>query len=97
MSGTFDPTGITLTNSTIATDIAVALRTSGSYGPVTSNGRTWMVGACGGGSELSASGQICSCPTPDYIVRPCIGNSNYGGINNATCSGSTQTMTVTFQ
>ncbi len=76
-------------------NIVLALRTSTAYGPVTYNGRSWAVGACGSGSELSSDGIVCSC-TAGYDVRPCIGNYNWGGINGVTCSASTQTMTVTF-
>ncbi len=56
-----------------------------------------MTGGCGGGVELSAANSICSCPNPEYIVRPCIGNANWGGVNTATCGGDTQTMTVVFE
>lgn len=97
MSGTLDPVGVTVIDPTVIANIALALRTSTAYGPVTSNGRSWEVGSCAGGYELSASGSICACPTTGYIVRPCIGNLNYGGINGTTCSAPTQTMTVIFQ
>jgi len=96
MNGTFDPVGITVTDPTVIASIASALTTSTPYGPVTSNGNSWMVGSCGG-NELSASGSICACPSPGYVIRPCIGNTNYGGINTATCSGPSQIMTVIFQ
>ena len=97
ISGSLDPVGITLTDPNIISNIASALRTSTAYGPATSNGYSWMVGSCGNGYELSASGSICSCPTASYIVRPCMSNSNYGGVNSNTCSGPSQTMTVIFQ
>ncbi|CAF4590768.1 unnamed protein product [Rotaria socialis] len=72
MNGTYDSVGVTITDSTVIAAIAVALRTAAAYGPVTTNGRSWQVGACGTGSELSAAGSICMCPSPDYLVRPCI-------------------------
>ena len=97
MNGTFDPVGITVTDSNVVNNIAFALRTSTSYGPITVNDRSWIVGKCGNGFELSSSGSICGCQAPNYIVRPCRGNSNYGGINSATCGGPSQTMTVIFQ
>jgi hypothetical protein len=97
MLGTNDPTGITLTNPTYVAAIALALRTTTAYGPVSSNGYSWEVGSCGGSPyELTATGGICGCSI-GYTVRPCIGNSNWGGINGATCGASTQTMTVIFQ
>lgn len=74
--------------------IAQALRTNTAYGPTSSNGYSWAVGTCGSGNELSATGGgICACST-GYTVRPCIGNSNWGGVNGTTCSASTQNMTV---
>ena len=98
IKGSIDPTGITLTNPSIILDIANALRTNTAYGPISSNGYSWAVGVCavsGSFYELTATGSICSCNT-GYTVRPCIGNSNWGGINSNTCSGSSQTMTVIF-
>jgi hypothetical protein len=38
-----------------------------------------------------------TCANPGYIVRPSIANSNWGGINTATCSTNpTQYMEVLF-
>lgn len=95
-NGTYDTVGLTVTDPVTISGIASALRLSGSYSSGLINGRVWMVGPCGGGPELSASNSICSCPSPEYITRPCIGNSNFGGVNTATCGGPTQTMTVIF-
>ena len=93
--GTFDTVGATVTDPTVIAGIANGLRTNTAYGPVTSNGRSWAVGGCGGGMELSAAGTVCWCNT-GYIVRPCIGNWNWGGANTATCGGPSQTLTVDF-
>lgn len=93
INGTNDPRGITLTNSVMVNAIAQALRTNTTYGPVSSNGYSWMVGPCGGGYELTTTGSTCNCNT-GYTLRPCIGNYNWGGINNATCGASRQTMTI---
>ncbi|RJP37716.1 MAG: hypothetical protein C4547_05320 [Phycisphaerales bacterium] len=95
MKGTNDPDGIECTDPDAIAAIAAALNTNGAVA-VDCDGRNWRVGACGGGSELSAMGSICSCPNPGYIVRPCIGNANWGGVNTATCGGTTQTMIVEF-
>ena len=97
ISGTYDTVGVTLTDATIIGNITLALRASSSYGPVSSNGHSWAVGACGAGSELSAGGSVCACRTPSYALRACIGNSNWGGVNSTTCSAPTQTMTATFE
>jgi hypothetical protein len=95
ISGSLSAVGVTLTDPTTIYNIVLALRTSTSYGPVTFNSRSWAVGACGSGNELSANGAVCSCST-GYDIRPCIGNYNWGGINGVTCSAATQTMIVTF-
>jgi hypothetical protein len=95
ISGTNDPVGITLTNAAYVLAIANALQTYTAYGPVSSNGYSWMVGGCGSGPELTATGVICQCNT-GYTVRPCIGNYNWGGVAGSTCSAGSQTLTVTF-
>ncbi|CAF3773177.1 unnamed protein product [Rotaria magnacalcarata] len=95
ISGTNDPTGITLTNAVYVNAIAQALRTYSSYGPVSSNSYSWAVGGCGGGPELTATGCVCCCNT-GYTVRPCIGNYNWGGVNCYTCTAAGQTLTVTI-
>lgn len=96
VKGTFDPIGIVLTDADIIGNISTALRLSTAYGPVTNNGRSWAVGQCGSGWELTASGSVCICSTSSYTVRPCIGNQNFGGVNRTTCNSPTQTMTVIF-
>jgi len=86
IKGNYDETGVSCTGST-ANLICQALRTA-SAGTWSCGGRTWMVGECGvsaGSWELSAEGSICSCPSPGYIARPCIGNQNWGGAATATC------------
>lgn len=95
MRGSLDPVGVTLTDPVVIGNIASALKNSMAYGPVTSNSRSWAVGACGSGYELSATGAVCICVT-GYIARPCIGNANFGGINGSTCTAPSQTITVTF-
>lgn len=99
IKGSNDPVGITLTTASYVAAIANALFTNTAYGPVSSNGYSWAVGLCavsGSQYELTATGSICACNT-GYTVRPCIGNTNWGGVNGNTCSGSSQTLTVVFQ
>ena len=95
LRGSLDVTGVSVTTPSVISAIVLALYTSTPYGPVTSNGRSWAVGVCGGGYEVSANGGVCTCTT-GYGIRPCIGNSNFGGINGATCSASTQTIILSF-
>ena len=93
IKGSNDAVGVSVSDQTVATAIANALY-SGSPGSWITGGRTWAVGNCGSGLELSATGSVCACPNPGYIVRPHIANTNWGGVNSATCSAGTQTMTV---
>jgi cysteine-rich repeat protein len=83
-----------------ANTICQSLR-AGTARTVACGGRTWRIGNCGttGGSpgvELTTQTAICRCAT-GYCVRPCIGNSNWGGVNGATCTGDTQRMQVICQ
>jgi hypothetical protein len=95
IKGSNDNTGVTCQGNG-ANQLCQALRMNQSVS-VMCNGRTWRTGPCGGGTELSATGNICQCDMPGYLVRPCIGNNNWGGVNTATCNGPTQTMTVICQ
>lgn len=96
MSSSFNPTGVTCSNPSSATQICNALH-SGSSTAVFCDGHTWFVGACGG-IELNVDFGVCFCNfgsnTP--TVRPCTG-SNWGGIGTETCSAPSQTMTVVCQ
>ncbi len=94
--GSFDAEGVSVTDSEKVQQIANALR-AGTDVTVNDAERVWRVGSCGSGIELSAAGSICSCPSDEYIVRPCIGNSNWGGAGTATCNGPTQTISVEFE
>jgi hypothetical protein len=62
-------------------------------------GNQWVVGQCGTGIELTATGGLCQCQMPGWTVRPCIGmgDPNWGGVNTTTCNAPNQTMTVVFQ
>lgn len=99
LKGTFDTTGVSVSDPVVVSQIAAALRT-GVAGTWVSGGRTWMTGGCGQNVELSADGSICRCVSSGgYSVRPGIGsgNPNWGGVNTATCSGPSQTITVIFE
>jgi uncharacterized protein YjdB len=107
MRGSLNTTGVSLTNPTLVAAVANAIRTGTNYGPFTSDGRSWLVsvgcgGSCGSpavelislGSGATAS--FCSCPSGDaYLVRPNIGNYNWGGIGQ-TCEAPSQTLEVIF-
>ena len=104
--GTFDPVGRTLIDATIVPQIALAV-SEGNGGSWLVGNVTWNVGlACGSSTfattpvELNAnSGNdtgVCHCTSPGYIIRPNIGNDNWGGVNTNTCNGPSQTITVIF-
>ena len=56
---------------------------------------TWYVGKCGSGGEISiGSTGVCKC-TGDLSIRPCRGNSSWGGSGPNTCSQRSQTLSIT--
>ncbi|WP_276132730.1 GEVED domain-containing protein [Polluticoccus soli] len=101
ISGTYDPTGIICQDPVIANAVANALKTSTSYTSPICNGNVWSV--CNRGSYMELwlnPGTQCNgsnCPNPGYIIRPCISNGNWGGVNSITCNTTiSQTMTLEF-
>jgi len=99
MSGTFDTTGITCSDPTATQQIADALRTNTSA-LVSCDGHQWSYCNWGSYGELWIDPpSLCSganCPNPGYMIRPCIGNSNWGGVATATCSAPSQTLNLDF-
>ena len=103
LSGSQDPTGRTCSDPVVAQQIADAMRNQTTL-TVDCGGFTWRVGiACQEGCGLpdndlvlSVGGPICSCGST-YVLRPGIGNRNWGGITGASCFVPTQTMTVTIE
>ncbi|CAF0900349.1 unnamed protein product [Adineta steineri] len=97
MYGSNDPTGITVTDSSVVTALALALRYNSTFG-VTYNGVTWQVGPCSSGTSyvITATGILCNCAS-GYTMRPCHGDSNWGGMAGTTCGAATQTMSLHFE
>lgn len=99
IKGSNDETGRVCTGAS-ANTICQNLRTLTTSVAISCGGWSWKTGPCqvGGGPgnniELSANGSTCACSNPGYIARPCIGNTNWGGINGATCSAPTQRIDV---
>ncbi|UJR07315.1 hypothetical protein I4U23_011603 [Adineta vaga] len=94
--GSNDPKGITITDTTVVTALAIGLRynTSSIIAPL--NGINWRAGSeCWGGYHIG-SAAYCSCPT-GYSIRPCVGNAYWGGINGATCNAPSQTLSIDFE
>ena len=96
ISGTFDVTGITVVNQADINIIAANLLAGIDFNLFT-NGHQWTY--CASRNELWLDPpSLCSganCPV-GYILRPCQGNYNYGGVNTATCNPPTQTMNLDF-
>ncbi len=95
LKGSNDPVGESVTDPAVVAQIAAAMNTN-SAGSWTSGGHTWMTGTCGSGLELTTTGSVCFCNN-GYTIRPCIGNSNWGGINGITCGAASQDITVEFE
>jgi len=99
ISGTYNTTGITCTDPSMVAAFATALRTA-ARGTWTCGGHTWTNCDRYSGEVWLDPPSLCSgsnCPNPGYIIRSCIGNLNWGGVNTATCSSNpTQTMTLEF-
>jgi hypothetical protein len=100
MSGTNDMAGILCNDPTVTKNMAAALKNNTAY-TAACNGHTWSnCNRYSGELWLDPPSQ-CSgnnCPSPGYMIRPCIGNPNWGGVNTATCTtNSNQTMTLSFQ
>jgi len=103
VSGSRDTTGRSCDEPVKVQQLAHALKSKVDVGVITCGGYNWRVGVgcgagCGHAVELIVGDTVgtCSCSSTDYILRPSIGNSNWGGINGPTCSAETQTMTVEF-
>ena len=102
VSGTQDPTGRPCNDPIVAQQIADAMRNQTTL-TVDCGGFTWRVGiACQEGCGLpdndlvlSVGGETCSC-VATYLLRPGVGNENWGGITGSSCFSPTQTMTVTI-
>jgi len=63
------------------------------------HGKWWSVGTCGGGAEIqvksNGKGRICQCDSQDLVIRPCIGNDNWGGPAGNACESATMTLSIT--
>jgi len=102
LKGTSDPVGVSCTGTTADKLCGRLLSATalGPYGPVTCDGNSWRVGAdCGVASSVeiaAVSGSTalaCGCDA-GWIVRPCIGNVDWGGMAMSPCSPVSQTLTV---
>ncbi|MCB9232353.1 MAG: T9SS type A sorting domain-containing protein [Bacteroidia bacterium] len=97
--GDYDQTGITSSDPTNVGGMRNALNTTATYSG-TDAGHTWhLCGSRYSGEFWLDPPSSCSganCPNPGYLIRPCIGNSNWGGVNTPTCSAPSQNMELIF-
>lgn len=98
MSSTYNSFSLVLTDSVKVPQIATALK-NGTAINITIGSTIVSIGACNG-VEFTAysSNSTCSCPSAAgvFTLRPTIGNENWGGAGGATCSGTNQTLTLSF-
>jgi hypothetical protein len=94
LAGSSNPRGRTCTGSA-ANTLCQAIRT-GATTAVSCDGNTWTVGSCGGGIEVNADGQFCSCGS-QWAARPCHPDPNFGGAGTGSCGAANQTLTVNCQ
>ena len=75
-------------------------------GSVQCNGYYWHAGDCSTNDDYAAElkvdsdvSEYCRCLTKSsnlFIARPCIGNNNWGGLNTATCTPPSQTLSIRY-
>jgi cysteine-rich repeat protein len=95
LSGSNVQSGVRCEDAQIATRLCNALNQGGSISEQCGND-TWMVGECGG-TAISVNAPVCQCDQANsgaHVVRPCINNENWGGMNSTTCSAVAQRLEV---
>ncbi|MEG4110219.1 HYR domain-containing protein, partial [Microcoleus sp. S13_C5] len=106
MKGSLNPTGISMTNPSLVAQLANLINT-GTAGSVNDGVHTWYVGkgcnlntcvSAGQGIEVRIDEPIfCGC-TNKMVMRPDIGNSNWGGLGGTSnCGATSQTMILEFE
>ena len=99
IKGSYDTVGVTCNDPIVVAAYAKGLNTyTGVYLPC--NGVMWHLCPRYGGEIWLNPPDSCNganCPSPGYIIRPCIGNANWGGVATATCNAPTQVMEMIFQ
>merc|ERR1719397_7809 len=91
---------VSCNDGTIAQQITDAFSAGTELG-VSCNGRSWHTGNCGDSSIISAAqvgyqSEACRCGSFQYVmIRPCIGNQNWGGTGSNICSSVTTTLSIT--
>jgi len=95
-SSTNNNTSITVSDPTKVQTLANALHNSTSSGSITIGSNTWTY-TSGSWDEFGNQGYgNCNSGTSVFVIRPLIGNINWGGVGGASCGAPTQTITITF-
>ena len=92
-------TGFTCNDPAMANALAYALQNYQTYTSATCNGRIWYLCNRYGGELWIDAPSLCNgsnCPSPGWILRACITNLNWGGLNTPTCGAPTQVMELIF-
>jgi hypothetical protein len=99
--------GITLLGSaggsvSCSNDAAVALivdaLANGTSLNIACDGSDWNVGTCGPSIEINTDASICFCTVGSSVLRPCIGNLNWGGLGGGgTCGAPSQNLTLRLE
>ena len=105
MKGSLNTIGISMTDPSLIAQLAKMIRT-GTEGSVNDGLHIWYVGkGCNNFSCISPGQGIevridepdfCQC-TSTFIMRPDIGNENWGGLGGANCFAPSQIMTLEFE
>jgi len=84
-------------NASIASALAVAIKTKTSYLSPPCNGNIWTsCSQCGSGYEIDVNAAFCdACNT--IAIRPCWCNHNWGGVDTQTCNPPSQVVSLDFQ
>ena len=90
----------TCDNSSLISEIALNIQNSTyEFQGKFCNGMYWTMGKCGVGNEISAfplSVRDCQCRQDGYVIRPLIGNANWGGVGKS-CSADSQTLKIILE
>ncbi|MFT4625415.1 MAG: hypothetical protein ACI8PZ_004083, partial [Myxococcota bacterium] len=100
MYGTFDLVGLSCSDPGVTQALADAIRTNVAYLGFC-DGHEWSVCDRYTGEIWIDPPALCSgsnCPSPGYIIRPCIGGGYPvpGAVNSGTCSNIPQMMGIEF-
>lgn len=95
-SSTNNNTSITVSDPTKVQTLANAIHNNTSSGGVTIGSNTWTYTASSWDEFGNQGYGSCNSGSSVFVLRPVIGNMNWGGVGGASCYAPTQTITLTF-